>query len=154
MSREGYIYLLHAAKPFDECFKIGRTAKPQERLQTFAVKLPYKVTPLVVAKVEDMFAEEAWLHSQYSAARVAGEWFKLTERDVEIFKAYYLVIEADRLFGRLAERLHAHWNEELDEDTAGRYIGMSVRLSHTIARAGIRLRRRYAFLTLSRMPPR
>jgi hypothetical protein len=147
MSREGYIYLLRAAKPFDECYKIGRTADPKRRLTDFGVKLPYSVTPLMVTKVEDMFEEEAWLHRQFASVRVDGEWFKLSDRDVAAIRAYYLIMEADLLFGRLINRLHARWNEGLDTGlttmTADRYITRNVRLARILGKVGARVTRRH-----------
>lgn len=148
--RSGYVYLLKAHKPFEECYKIGRTKEPKNRLREFGVKLPYKVTPLLVTKAEDMFAEEAWLHRQFTDSRVDGEWFKLSEADVIATRAYYLAIEADRLFGKLVDRMHSHWHIDFDENRADGYVGMSVRLARVTARAGQRLQRRFAFLELAK----
>ncbi len=84
-NREGYVYLLHA--PHDPMlFKIGRASNPDNRLRTFNVKLPFPVEYICVIKTVDMYKLEKELHSMFELKRLDGEWFKLTEYEVEFIK--------------------------------------------------------------------
>lgn len=77
--RDGFVYLIRANTGH---FKIGRTRKPDDRIATFGVKLPFEVEYLAVIQTPDMYQLEADLHNQYSDKRVNGEWFNLLPDDV------------------------------------------------------------------------
>lgn len=78
-TRSGYVYLLQSDNGY---WKIGRTANPDDRLRTFNVKLPFKVSYKRLIKASDMYELEARLHTTYARCRVDGEWFRLTDADV------------------------------------------------------------------------
>jgi hypothetical protein len=99
--RSGYVYLLKAHKPFEECYKIGRTKDPKRRFHDFGVKLPYRIEVLAVMSARDMFRGEAILHSTFASRRVEGEWFRLSREDVSWMEALRLVVQAEDLVYRL-----------------------------------------------------
>jgi hypothetical protein len=99
--RSGYVYLLKAHKPFEECYKIGRTADPKQRFKTFGVKLPYKVDLICAAKTDDMFRLEAAMHERFAHCRLDGEWFQLTPEEVADIHGYMLYIQAYDLYSAL-----------------------------------------------------
>lgn len=51
-------------------------------MNSISVKLPFEVSFKHLIKTSDMFTLENELHAKYSARRVNGEWFALTEDDV------------------------------------------------------------------------
>lgn len=81
----GYVYLLNEVN--GDHYKIGRTRNPENRLQTFNVKLPYRVEYTHLIETDDMYTLEAQLHSRYNHCRVDGEWFALTPSEVAEIKS-------------------------------------------------------------------
>lgn len=85
-NRSGFVYLL--ATPHDvTLFKIGRTSNPDNRLRTFNVKLPFPVEYTHLIKTDDMYTLESALHRRFASQRLNGEFFRLTEADVQYIKA-------------------------------------------------------------------
>lgn len=80
---DGFVYLLQSPTGV---FKIGHTKNPNNRLQTFNVKLPFEVEYICVIQTLDMRALERELHTHFSTQRINGEWFKLTPEDVDYIK--------------------------------------------------------------------
>ncbi|MEM6280562.1 MAG: GIY-YIG nuclease family protein [Chloroflexota bacterium] len=78
-AREGYVYLLQSDSGH---WKIGRALDPENRLQTFTVKLPFEVEYKHLIPCKDYIAAEKDLHKRYAHRRTDGEWFALTEEDV------------------------------------------------------------------------
>lgn len=76
----GYVYVLKEVNGIHH--KIGYTSKPNNRIHTFNVKLPFRVEYDVLIKTDNMYRLEMELHQQYAAKRVDGEWFCLDEADL------------------------------------------------------------------------
>jgi predicted ATP-grasp superfamily ATP-dependent carboligase len=100
--RSGYVYVLKAHKPFEECYKIGRTNKPARRFSEFAVKLPYKVETVCVWREDDCHDVESELHNIFAAKRLDGEWFKLDAKDVDWLLRAVKFFEAKALIERIS----------------------------------------------------
>lgn len=81
----GYVYLLKS--PSKSLYKIGYTAKPDNRLATFKNKLPFNVQYVCLIKSDDMRTLEKRLHRKFADKRSDGEWFALTVTDVAYIKA-------------------------------------------------------------------
>ena len=81
-----YVYLMHDTA--NNYYKIGISNKPKYRERTLQSEKPTiemiisKKFP--IRKIAESF--EKALHETYSAQRVRGEWFQLTEKDVENIK--------------------------------------------------------------------
>lgn len=84
VDRSGYVYLLREVNGAH--FKIGKTNNPESRMNTFAVKLPFKVEFECVIKTDNMTALELSLHTRFADKRIDGEWFALNPADVEYIK--------------------------------------------------------------------
>jgi hypothetical protein len=138
--RSGYIYVLRAQKPHEECYKIGRTNNPKRRLHDFAVKLPFRVESVITSRVFDMIAEEAELHKKFAGKRIDGEWFQLTSSDVALLRVYYLTLEADDLFYRLVSCLRIITDRTAQEEP--HYAECAERYSRLTAMAARRMKRR------------
>jgi hypothetical protein len=92
--RSGYIYILKASKPFEECYKIGRTVKPRQRLHNFGVRLPFKFEVVGMYKFPDCHVVERYMHEFFAHKRLDGEWFSLDALDLELIHAAMLFNQA------------------------------------------------------------
>jgi hypothetical protein len=77
--RPGFVYVLRSSTG---AYKIGLARNPQNRLETFTVKLPFEVEYDTLIKTDDMRRLEAELHTRYSHKRINGEWFALDAADL------------------------------------------------------------------------
>lgn len=82
--RDGYVYLIRSDTG---CYKIGCARNPEDRLRTFEVKLPFRVEYLVLIKTNDMRRLEGQLHAKFTDKRISGEWFNLSDDDVQYIKS-------------------------------------------------------------------
>lgn len=79
----GYVYLLQSPTG---AYKIGVASNPTKRIERLEVKLPFEIEPVCVIQTDDMYGLEKALHRQFADKRVNGEWFRLSNDDVEIIK--------------------------------------------------------------------
>jgi DNA-binding XRE family transcriptional regulator len=75
----GYVYLFKADGGF---YKIGMSKSPGTRLASFNA-LPFNIRLIHQIETDSRRRLEKILHATYAACRVAGEWFALSEADVE-----------------------------------------------------------------------
>ena len=78
----GVVYLLKAG----EHFKIGKSIKFDKRLEQIKLLLPYAVEVVHVIRAAHVSQAEAHWHRRFAALRRNGEWFLLTEAEVNEFK--------------------------------------------------------------------
>ena len=86
-----YVYLI-SAQPFapdnsQKFYKIGFTKNIDDRLKLFAVKLPFRVTLIHSVKTMTAGKLEIELHKKFQNKIVNGEWFALSESDLEYIKS-------------------------------------------------------------------
>jgi hypothetical protein len=94
----GYIYIMGMGS---DLFKIGWTYNVQKRLKEFQTANP--VLAVVHAEhVTDPRLRESTLHKRYGGKRAAGEWFRLTEADIDEIKAYLAGLTPPRIPDELA----------------------------------------------------
>lgn len=77
----GYIYLVQAVGT--DRFKIGRAINVSKRLRALQAGSPLKIRYVYHAFVVNMNLCEMELHHKFSKQREIGEWFTLTQKDVE-----------------------------------------------------------------------
>lgn len=83
----GFVYLLASSE--EGCYKIGRTKDPQRRLKQFkSMIMPAGYECLI--ETQNMRQLEADLHIKFKDQRIQGEWFNLTNEDVEYIKGLAL----------------------------------------------------------------
>lgn len=82
--KHGFVYLLQSPT---SAYKIGRTKDPQSRMKTFGIQLPFEVEYACLIETPDMYDLESRLHSRFAKKRINGEWFNLTNDDVEYIKS-------------------------------------------------------------------
>jgi hypothetical protein len=78
---KGWVYVV---KGQDSLYKIGLTTRtPDKRLAEFTPKLPFKTELLLAIFSRDVYRLEKELHQKLDVFRVNGEWFKLTQGQIE-----------------------------------------------------------------------
>jgi hypothetical protein len=78
-----YVYLLQY--PTGEC-KIGLTSSPNSRLSNFQTSCPYHLEFIALIKTHGASSLEHSLHIKFAAKRLRGEWFNLSEEDIDYIK--------------------------------------------------------------------
>ena len=73
----GYVYFLKSQYGY----KIGCTYRLNERMNVFAVKLPFKVDPHSYVEAKNYNQLESKLHNLLSHKRINGEWFSIEDSD-------------------------------------------------------------------------
>jgi Rha family phage regulatory protein len=84
-NKKSYIYILQDKT--NNCFKIGRTTKIDERIKIIQAGYPNKLYLLYV--FEGGSSIESHLHRKYSNKRLNGEWFNLSKNDINEIKNTY-----------------------------------------------------------------
>lgn len=82
----GYVYLLRADNGLT---KIGKTRSLEQRLDHFTTKLPYELELIGTIESEQYSAIETELHNMFRSKRKRGEWFDLSDEDLENIKKKY-----------------------------------------------------------------
>lgn len=67
-------------------YKIGKTQQPADRIGHFDTMLPFNVRVVHLITSKDCNALETVLHRHFASKRVRGEWFALTDADVQWIK--------------------------------------------------------------------
>jgi hypothetical protein len=79
----GYVYLIKADNGL---YKIGKSKNLHARINEFGVKLPVKTELIHSIANSDFSTLELELHERFSDKREHGEWFRLSESDIEEIK--------------------------------------------------------------------
>jgi len=77
--RGGYVYVLKSAYGY----KVGRTRNLPQRMRAFGVKLPFLYSIQLCAWFDDHIEAENSYHKAFSAKRINGEWFDLSDEDID-----------------------------------------------------------------------
>lgn len=73
--------------------KIGRTKVLDDRIYHFTTKLPYDLKLISYIETDDQFALEKELHERYAHNRLRGEWFGMSDFDMNEIKEKYDLIQ-------------------------------------------------------------
>lgn len=76
----GYIYIVYSIGRY----KIGLSTNPQRRIGE--IQSPYPVELICIIQTDDMLSLERQLHNQFDHARKHGEWFELSDADLDKIK--------------------------------------------------------------------
>lgn len=82
MMIQGYVYIISSELGF---YKIGRTKNVASRM-TQLKSMPLKVELVHTIACEDELKFEKELHERFKDKRKSGEWFSLSEKDIEELK--------------------------------------------------------------------
>jgi hypothetical protein len=80
---EGVVYLLKAGPHF----KIGKSVAFDKRLGQIKLQLPYAVEVVHTIRAANVSEVESYWHRRFASLRQNGEWFLLTDAEVEEFKS-------------------------------------------------------------------
>ena len=79
LERSGYVYVMKS----EYGYKIGKAVNVENRTKQFGVKLPFR-WEIVATKASDNYSKlEADLHRRFAEQRLEGEWFDLSDADLE-----------------------------------------------------------------------
>ena len=70
-------------------YKIGVAANLKARFATLSTMIPYSLEVVMSFLVEDALRDERSLHLRFKSKRIKGEWFQLSDKDVEWIKRKY-----------------------------------------------------------------
>ena len=76
---EGYVYIIKQG----EYYKIGKTTNPTSRKKTYITENPNEVEYIDAVKCSDYSVAEVAAHDMFKDKNHRGEWFKLSQDDVE-----------------------------------------------------------------------
>jgi len=80
---QGYIYVFK----WENFVKIGISINPSKRIQGLSTGLPTEGKLIHLIKTNNMRDAEKTIHDKFSYARKRGEWFSLTESDLEYLQS-------------------------------------------------------------------
>lgn len=80
---EGFIYILRAD---NNTYKIGRTKTIHSRIESIDGTLPYATELVHTIEALDYKEAERYFHQKFADRCIRGEWFQLTEEDIEDLK--------------------------------------------------------------------
>ncbi len=83
-SDPGHVYLLEGGG----YHKIGRSKNAEWRHRNLGILMPFEVSLEHVIKTSTPKKVEAYWHSRYGEKRSNGEWFKLSNQDVLLFRSF------------------------------------------------------------------
>jgi len=75
----GYVYFLKSKHGY----KIGKTKNIKKRMDVFGVKLPFEVKLKYLIKTSYWDVLEKDLHKKFESKKINGEWFDISEKDIE-----------------------------------------------------------------------
>src|SRR5690606_11594917 len=78
-TKAGVVYVLKSAYGY----KVGRTSNVPARMRAFGVHLPFIYTIPLCVWFDDCHRAEKRYHDMFSGKRINGEWFDLTEQDIQ-----------------------------------------------------------------------
>jgi hypothetical protein len=81
----GYVYILRDIE-VSGFYKIGRTKHIGQRLNKFGVELPFRTEVVHLIQCTDEVRAERTLHERYATKRKRGEWFDLSDSDIQAIK--------------------------------------------------------------------
>ena len=85
-SPAGYIYIIQDID-ISKQYKIGRTNHPRARMNRFGVELPFKTKVIHVLQTDNAILAEKQLHKKYAQFRTNGEWFELSQTQLDEIRA-------------------------------------------------------------------
>lgn len=83
---EGYIYLAYCDTGH---YKIGWSVDPDKRIKHFDTQMPVEVSMVHSFPTDNVRAAETFLHYLFQDKRINGEWFDLSESEIEFICAIY-----------------------------------------------------------------
>jgi hypothetical protein len=93
VNREGFVYLLRVPGGY----KIGMAKDVSSRVQRISAFVPFSVEHIASIATNNMHLLERRLHQCFADRRLNGEWFALTDDDVDAFLALGDTLPSDQI---------------------------------------------------------
>jgi len=81
-ARAGFVYAIKA----DVYVKIGVATDVQSRVLALRTGLPFEITIINTWKHSNATRAERALHRRFETARCSGEWFRLSDDDIDLLR--------------------------------------------------------------------
>lgn len=78
----GHVYVMEG----NGLYKIGRTTRLDKRIRHFSTLFPVPITVVTTIPTDDPIALEKRLHERFREHRRTGEWFALSEEDLDYIR--------------------------------------------------------------------
>jgi hypothetical protein len=78
-----FVYVVKGTHNGKTVYKIGKANDVANRVKLFAVKIPFDIKPILAFYVRDAYKIEGDLHKAMKKANVGGEWFSLSESQLD-----------------------------------------------------------------------
>ncbi len=85
-NKDGYVYFIKAENGLT---KIGETISPKSRYSNIKSMVPMYTEFLFAVKTDNAPGLEEKLHEKFSNKREMGEWFRLSEKDIDSTKQHF-----------------------------------------------------------------
>ncbi|GEM_PF-4037923 len=82
----GHIYTIQSVTD-PPTYKIGKSKEALRRIDKLAVKLPFAIDVIHLIETDDIDCAESDLHKRYEAQNINGEWFDLSDIQLEEIKS-------------------------------------------------------------------
>lgn len=82
----GYVYVI--LNPELEHYKVGVSQDVSKRLAELQTGSSVALEVLMSIETSDPYSLEKELHARFAGKRLSGEWFKLTEQDLNVIAMY------------------------------------------------------------------
>lgn len=92
-NKKRYVYLIECLGDLEKKYKIGISNNPFLRLKTLKTANPYQLNVLFTFETNFPNKLETYLHNRYKNSYIDGEWFHLTNEEIEDFIPLCLNIE-------------------------------------------------------------
>lgn len=93
LDRAGFVYVIYLDDSANERFyKIGMAATFGARFQSHQCSSPFDICVACAYYVGNMRQEERELHAHFANKRVRGEWFRLSNDDLELISKRSLLV--------------------------------------------------------------
>lgn len=80
---EGHIYFITYDNKY---YKIGKAKNLKNRIKVFSVEMPGEISVTHTVHSKDTWLTENLFHEYFKQKRIKGEWFDLSEKDLEYVK--------------------------------------------------------------------
>ena len=85
-AKNGHVYLIRASRGY---YKIGISTDVDRRMKTLSKKYPTKGLTLIhTISSNDYSMAERYFHNLFREAQIIGEWFMLSQHEVDLFCSY------------------------------------------------------------------
>ena len=80
----GFVYLIKIKDK--NKYKIGLTSNLKQRISSLSNQNPFEIKLITAIENNDIYKLESELHKKFADKNIKGEWFELSQKDVDYIK--------------------------------------------------------------------